>query len=160
MITCLELVRNCIRIFVKYTSNLCRDEPKVEPDFLLALSVKALNDTARPRSLVPILFFFGVMPKLPTSTKRDHLSQIERFRVASAGRYEYEKIISKERVQLALRKKEPPAHDKKYQPGDFVYVYREGIKQYTGPHMVAHMGKEFDCTSVNVRDLVCSTKLK
>ncbi len=35
----------------------------------------------------------------------------------------------------------PPRH--KFLPGDFAYVYREGLKHYTGPHLIASVhGKE------------------
>lgn len=76
---------------------------------------------------------------MPTNTfaTKDHKTQFSRLRTASTRRDKYEKIVSSELVQLALRKKEPPAVDKEYELGDKVYVYREKLKHYTGPHTAA-----------------------
>lgn len=39
-------------------------------------------------------------------------------------------------VQKSLRLLPFPASDHNYSRDDFAYVYREGIKQYTGPHLI------------------------
>ena len=65
------------------------------------------------------------------------------FRAHQTAREEYERLVSKQLVHKGIRTIPPPAADQKYMPGDFVYVYREGIKHYTGPHLVASVdGKQ------------------
>lgn len=39
--------------------------PNIPPSDALKLSVKAMNDTARPKGLVPTLLVFGALPKIP-----------------------------------------------------------------------------------------------
>lgn len=45
--------------------------------------------------------------------------------------------IIPESFKLALKSCPPSAADHVYTPGDMVYVYREKLRHYTGPHMVA-----------------------
>eukprot|EP00171_Calliarthron_tuberculosum_P003375 IDg3375t1 len=80
---------------------------------------------------------FGVMPRLPMTSRMKYDSQVNRIKAASAAISEYERIVSQKRLQMALNKRPPPDSGRLYNPGDMVYVYREKLKQYTGPHMVA-----------------------
>lgn len=54
-----------------------------------------------------------------------------RMRVLTTAKDEYEKIASRNLIDLGLRKGESPASDTDYSPGDWVYVYQEDINQYT-----------------------------
>jgi len=121
------------RIYMK----LRRDYPKLTPKLLLAMAIKAVNDSAGPEGLVPSLLVFGTMPKLPNVARLEHETQKNRLRAATTARLEYEKIVCARRVQLALKSRPPPNSNQKYFPGDMIYVYREKIRQWTGPHMVA-----------------------
>jgi len=111
--------------------------PKLPVDVSLALSVKAMNDTVGPDGLVPSLLVFGVLPKLPSISPRDFPEHKERVRAMMTARKKYEQLVSLARVQLGILKRPPPAADIHVQPGEFVYVYREHLKAFTGPHMVA-----------------------
>ena len=119
------------------------DFPRLDDATILSLSVKAINDCAGPRGLCPTLLVFGVLPQLPVPSKQDHATQTERYRAAALARNEYERIVSAERIRLAARKPPPPAAKLQFAPGDMVFVYRERLKQFTGPHMIASIhGKQ------------------
>lgn len=84
------------------------------------------------------------------------------LRAAASAREEYEKIVSQSLVNRGLKKIPPPTSDHVYSPGDFVYVYREGLKQYTGPHMIAtvdqksvrlHLGEKTGPRSFNISQI-------
>ena len=109
----------------------------------LALTVKAINSRVGPDGLCTQLPVFGVLPKLPTVCPQEYPIQKERFRALQTARDEYERLVSKKLVDRGIKTIPPPAADHKYMPGDFVYVYREGVKHYTGPHLVASVdGKQ------------------
>ena len=114
-----------------------KDFPRIPDRVALAIATKAINDTTGPKGLCPTLLVFGILPQLLSPSKRDHPSQIDRFRAAASARREYETIVNAERVRLATQKKPPPAASTIYKPGDMVYVYRENANRYTGPHMIA-----------------------
>jgi len=119
------------------------DHPTVPVDVSLALTVKAMNSTVGPDGLCPQLLVFGVMPRLPSICPQELPEQKERLRALATARLEYERLVSKELVHRGIRSIPPPACDHKYMPGDFFYVYREGVKHYTGPHLIASVyGKQ------------------
>ena len=101
-----------------------------------------MNETVGPHGLVPSLLVFGVLPKIPDITKHECPSQKERLQAAHTARTEYEKIISKSIIDRGLKKIPPPSTDHFYKPGDFVYVYREGLKQFTGPYRITTVDKK------------------
>lgn len=79
-----------------------------------------------------------------------------------SAREEYEKIISRQLVNRGLRKIHPPSFSESFVPGDFVYVYREKLKQFTGPHVIAsidgkaarvHLGERTGPRSFNISQL-------
>ena len=117
--------------------NTLKYHPKVSSDMCLALTVKAINSTVGPDGLCPQLLVFGVLPKLLTVCPQEYPIQKERFRALQTARDEYERRFSKNLVDRGTKTIPPPAADHKYMPGDFVYVYRDGFKHYTGPHLVA-----------------------
>ena len=124
--------------YLRRTYNkIYKDYRNVPEEVLLALSIKAINDCTGPRGLCPTLLVFGTLPQLPNPCKKYHPNVIERHRAAARARYEYEKIVTDERIKMAARKPAPPATNLNYKQGDFVYVYREDLKQHTGPHLIA-----------------------
>ena len=108
-----------------------RDHPTVPCDVTLALTVKAINSTVGSHGLCPQLLVFGVLPRLPGICPNEFPANLERLRAMETARQEYEKLVSKALVDRGLRTIPPPSADHKYMPGDFVYVYREGVKHYT-----------------------------
>ncbi len=120
-----------------------RDYPLVPDNVALAIATKAINDTTRPRGSCPTLLVFGVLPTLPSPSRRNHSTQTDRFRAAALARTEYERIVNDERLRIAARKPAPAAKNSIYSPGDMVYVYRERLNKHTGPHMIASvLGKQ------------------
>lgn len=83
---------------------------------LLAMSVKAMNDTLRPKGLVPSSLVFGELPQLSSSGD----SIITRTELASRAaaenqaRDETDKYMDRLRFQRALRHKVPPASNVSY----------------------------------------------
>lgn len=72
---------------------------------------------------------------------------------------EYEWLVSSAMAGRGIRTTPTPASDHKYVPGDFLYLHREGVKHYTGPHLVAsvddkhiriHIGDRTGTRSVNI----------
>lgn len=109
--------------------------PQLPKELVLALSVKALNDTAGPNGLVPSLLLFGVMPRIPTepATYPDTNARIQAM---ESPRDELEVINARARVQQSLKKSPPPAASLTLSPMQPVYVYREKDKRWTGPHLI------------------------
>ena len=139
-----------------------KDHPTLSIDMCLALTVKAINSTVGPDGLCPQLLVFGVLPKLPKICPQEYPSQKERFRALQTARAEYEKLVSRQLVNRGMKSILPPAADHRYMPGDFLYVYREGVKHYTGPHLVAsvegkqvrlHVGEHTGPRSFNISQL-------
>jgi hypothetical protein len=112
------------------------ENPCVPIDVCLQAAVYAINSTASPEGLVPSLLVFGILPKLP-SIPGQCFPNRERMRINEVARKEYEVIVAKQRIHLGLNKKPPPASDHVYAVGDSVYVFRERLKSWTGPHVVA-----------------------
>lgn len=75
-----------------------------------------------------------------TRQRKSRLLASERtsFSLAAQAALEvYGRIISKLLVQRDVRSILPSASNHFYYPGDFTYVYREGLKQFSGPHLMA-----------------------
>lgn len=138
------------------------DFPNLPCDIALAKSVQAMNETVGPHGLVPSLLVFGVIPKIPNISQYESPNQKERLKAAQTARATYEKIVAKSIIDRGIKKIPPPSSDHVYRPGDFAYVYREGIKQYTGPHMIAtvdgksvrlHLGEKFGPRPFNISQI-------
>lgn len=121
--------------------------PKADFELVLALAVKALNDTAGPDGLVPSALLFGEFPRMelpencgprPTTDNRG--------RIAFIIRNEVRQHIDKMRISRALRLNVPKATDMIFDPGDQVLVWREKGHsnkngEYLGPFSVSHMDR-------------------
>jgi transposase InsO family protein len=126
------------RIFKKVTI----EYPSVTAELRLSLSIKAMNDCVGPEGLVPSLLVFGVMPRLP-DLPRQIPSQIERFKCLYKARREYEHWVCRQRIMIGLKRRPPPASSYCIMPGDKVAVYREGLREFTGPYIATGVhGKE------------------
>ena len=139
-----------------------RDFPRLPDPVTLSIAIKAINDTTGPRGLCPTLLVFGTLPQLPSPSRRHHPSQTERFKAAADARIEYERIVNDERIRIAARKPAPPVTNRVFAPGDMVYVYRERLRKYTGPHMIStihgkharvHVGENTGPRSFNIAQL-------
>lgn len=108
-------------------------------DLFLALYVKAMNYCIGTDGLVPSLLFFGVIPSLPDISPRDLPSQKELVRAIFNAQKTYERLVSQARASLSLQKRPPPAAVAQIVPADLFYVYRERIKAFPGPHLVAEV---------------------
>ena len=109
----------------------------------LALSVKAVNDTAGPQGLVPSLLAFGMIPKIPgqKSSLEGHHTRINMMQVAPE---EYETILVRNRVLHALKNKVQPSAHFRFTPGQPVNIYRETpIRKWTGlQKLISAVGKK------------------
>ena len=120
--------------------------PELPKELRLSMAVKAINDTAGPNGLIPSLLLFGAMPKMP-HVPHENPEVNARFKAMKTARGEYEKIISKSRVDQALKRKVPASANYKFYPRRSVYVYQEKKKGWhggwTGPHLVTEcIGKK------------------
>ena len=95
------------RIFRKIKN----DFPKISPDILLKLAVKAMNDTNSENGLVPSLLVFGIIPRFPIIST--HLpTHRERMKALSEAQLEMNSIISERRIAKILHRNIPQATDR------------------------------------------------
>jgi hypothetical protein len=106
-------------------------------DAYLSAAVHAINSIAGPEGLIPALLVFGRIPRLPPPDTIPLLNQKRRFKMMQATKEEYISIVAKLRVRHGLNTQLPEASDHSYTPGDSVYVYRERLKHWAGPQVVA-----------------------
>ena len=123
------------------------DHPSMQRQVLLALSVKAMNDTLGPEGIVPSSLVFGEFPSLRTFVGPiiPRPSLAERAETAQEARRLMAKHLALTRVNRALKHNTPAATNRVYQPGDEVLVWREKlvenrIGEWVGPYTV----KSFD----------------
>ena len=111
--------------------------PKMQRQLLLALAVKAMNDTLGPEGTVPSALVFGEFPRLRSFegpiVPRPALA--ERAEAAQEARPYMAKHLAQVRVKQAT--------DRTYQPGDKVLVWREKlvenqIGEWIGPYTVTN----------------------
>lgn len=110
---------------------------ELDNDDILSIAVKACNDTAGPNGLVPTLLVFGVMPRFPLNPI-DLPDQVERMRAMESARMEMAQVISKTRLDTALRSNVPTAADQapNIMIGSEVLVFRERQRKWIGPFRV------------------------
>ena len=126
------------------------DFANVAPQLLLAMSVKALNDTLGPEGLVPSALVFGEYPstRLYTDGAADPRASLEsRARLATAARKEMERHMASVRIKRALRHSVPPSADVALNVGQKVLVWREKqvenrIGEWIGPFVVQAVDRE------------------
>ena len=123
------------------------DHPSMQRQVLLALAVKAMNDTLGPEGIVPSSLVFGEFPSLRSfvgpAVPRPTLA--ERAEAAQEARQLMAKHLAQVRINRALKHNTPVATDRVFQPGDKVLLWREKvvenrIGEWVGPYTV----KSFD----------------
>ena len=103
------------------------DYPHIDPQLLLKIAVKAMNDTMGESGLVPSLLVFGTIPRFPIIST-DFPSQKERMEALSKAQMEMNSIVAERRVLAALTRNIPPAGKYTYILGEEVLVYSESNK--------------------------------
>lgn len=76
------------------------------------------------------------------STK-DFPAQREQMGAMQTARKYYENVSAERLVRRGVQKIPPPPAIYVYTPGEFVFFYREGLKQYTGPHPLAPINGKY-----------------
>lgn len=121
------------------------DHPNAPITLALSISVSAMNQTAGPRGLSPILLVFEVHPRMPVNPV-DLSNRRERCRALLDGRADMTKQIAWDRLDRALRAQVPQAAAVDIRPGMDVLVYREKpVDKWEGPYRVV------SCSSKQVR---------
>ena len=83
-----------------------------------------MNSTAGPNGLVPTLFVFGVLPRIPLAPS-NLLEQRDRMKALHTARLEMNTYITKERVNRALRNNVPKSHESEVKFCMSVLVFKE-----------------------------------
>ena len=131
---------------------------KVQDSALLAMSVKAMNDTLDPEGCVPSTLVFGEYPApILSGFERARMGTLEdRSRIVEAARKEMERHMASGRLKRALKHKVPSPADMPFDVDDKVLVWREKIVnnrigEWVGPFTV----ESFDPRRkvVHVRDV-------
>jgi hypothetical protein len=136
---------------------LKHDHPRIPDSVGLSMAVHALNITAGPKGLVPILLVFGKLPRLP-HVDSVPLNQADRFKAMHVARAEYEQILAQRRIGMALANRPPPSSNYVFEPGQWVNVFRESSRLFAGPHLLADVeGKVLRETRTRVPNLTSIT---
>ena len=106
-------------------------------DLRLSIATHALNITANAEGLVPTLLVFGTVAKIPLGNVF-HLvpTQKKRFEAAESARKHFEKIVAKQRLNVASKSRTKGMEIFDVPPGSEVLVYREKKKRWTGPFIL------------------------
>lgn len=129
-------------------TKVCDSQPDVDRKHALRLSVKAFNDTAGPKGLVPTLLVFGILPRMPVNP-RDLPEQRVRFKIMKDARDEMTKLTALTRIQRALNCYVPMATDLDIRISDRVLIYRERPKRWEGPYSVIDVRGKMVVTDVD-----------
>jgi hypothetical protein len=103
------------------------ENPTIDPELALQLSVKASNYTANGDGVVPSLLVFGVLPRFPM-TPTDLPDQRLRMAALQATRAEMEQITCAKRIQRALASRSPGTSVAGIRAGMLVLVFRDKYK--------------------------------
>lgn len=101
----------------------------------LSLAVWAMNQTAGPSGLSPVLLVFGIHPRLPVRPV-DLPPQRERRKALVEARADMVKLTAQARLAKALRAQVPRAAKVDIAPAMRVLVYREKPRMCEGPFTV------------------------
>jgi hypothetical protein len=92
-----------------------------------------MNDCVVPERLVPSLLVLCVMPRL-TDLPRQIPSHIEHFKYLYKALREYEQFVIRQCIIIGLRRRMKPASSYCILPEDQIAVYRESLRELTGPY--------------------------
>ena len=119
------------------------DHPKMQRQVLVALAIKAVNDTLGPEGIVPSALVFGEFPSLHSflgpMVPRPTLA--ERAFAAQEARRHMSKHMAAIKIERSLKHRTPSAANSTYQAGDKVFVWGEKIVEnrfgeWLGPYTV------------------------
>ena len=135
--------------------------PSLQNENALSIAVHAMNSTAGPSGLAPMLLVFGIVPRMPV-TPRDLPKQKERMLALQNARSDMVKNIAKSRLSSARRMNVPRAVDSNVKIGMDVLVYRERpVNKWTGPFKVTAIDEKMVWINKNGRmSLVSIDKVK
>jgi hypothetical protein len=120
---------------------------ELSDELCLALSVKAMNDTAGTHGLVPSLLLFGVLPRF-SDVDGQLPDRDTRLKAMAVAREEYAKLISQSRIS-SFHAKEASACSQLpiYSTAARIRISREKQKHWTGPHLLLQrMRKQYMLT--------------
>lgn len=134
---------NAINVGERYHSFLRRIFNKIAslhyylpPSHLLALYIRAMNDTSGRNGLVPPLLVFGVLLRIPILPPKLP-DQVNRLQVMMNARKEMNAIVVKSALSRAMKMKVPFASKKTFKIGDEVLVFRKNpICKWVGPFKI------------------------
>ena len=121
--------------------------PGTIADVILQAAVKAINDTAGPRGLVPTLLVFGSYPRITSATTTSPTPSIQqRAQAIQQAMKELREYQARRQVGDALKMRNGPCIDDvlKLRPGDEVLVWREA-GAWTGPFRLLAID-DVECT--------------
>ena len=130
--------------------------PEIPTEYALSLAVKAMNDSAGPKGLVPTLLVFGVMPRIPIVPMALPV-QVQRMKAMLKARDEMTTIIAGSQMKKALRSNAPGAAMADIPIGSEVLVYKEKpIDKWVGPHKVLDINGKMLHVEINGRATLLS----
>lgn len=107
----------------KVYENIAAKEPFMESGIVFELAIKAIDDKVGPNSLLPTLLLFGIVQRVPLTTK-DIPELTARMKGLSEACKEMTKISNSAWLATSLRYNVPAAADIVYKNGDEVVMYR------------------------------------
>ncbi len=112
------------------------ETPDLGNEVELSIAVHAMNCTANPEGLIPILFVFGAVAKIPLGNI-EHFSpnQRKRFAAMESSKKEMERIVVSRRLKVAKKLRTKRMKLFYINPGSKVKVYGEKQKKF-GPFML------------------------
>lgn len=126
---------------------------------ILAMSVKAMNDTLGPEGFVPSALVFGVYPSTQVfeDPKDPKPTLQERAKLAATIRAEMDQHMAKLRVMRALRHQVPPSSNSVFEVGESVLVFREKqvnnrIGEWLGPYVVKGIDRDRKLIYVQIKE--------
>lgn len=106
--------------------------PTIEPQYLLKIAVKAMNDTMVKNELVPFRLFFGIISRFPILTT-NLPEQKERMEAVKAAQAKIITTVAQRRVFDALIINIPPAANRSYKIREADLHYSELKKKWIEP---------------------------
>lgn len=122
----IESAKCTLRIIYRILSE---NYPNLSGNIRINFSVKALNDTAGLKGLVPSLLVFGTILSLG-SKGVDMTDQGTRFKAMHVARNEATKIIAEQRMRRALQTNTPPSANYQLRSRQNVMAYSEKQKKW------------------------------
>lgn len=143
--------------FLRRVFNKVRaDSPELSEELSLALSLKAVNDTAGPNGLVPTLLVFGVIPRIPLRASQLP-NQIVRMNAMADARKEMEQIVARSRIAAALNWNVPKCSDQQFNVSDEVLMFREKpVGKWVGPYTIKSINNKSVVLDTGDRNILSS----